>query len=161
MLVPSILGESLLDDMMDDMDELDRIANEEEREENKMNRRVFGRHGRNLMKTDVRETDHSYELEMDLPGFSKDEVTISLENGNLTIHAEKSSDNKDKADEAEKNGRYIRRERFMGACERTFYVGEDVKNSDIHAKFEHGILKISIPKMDQKKIESQNTIAIE
>ncbi len=161
MLVPSIFGESLLDDMMEDMDEMDRFATEEEREENRMNHKVFGRHGRNLMKTDVRETDHTYELEMDLPGLTKDEVTISLENGNLTIHAEKSHDNDQKADEAEKNGRYIRRERYTGACERSFYVGENVKNSDIHAKFEHGILKISIPKVDEKAVEAQNTIAIE
>lgn len=95
------------------------------------------------MKTDVKETDQGYELEMDLPGFTKDEVKVSLENGYLTIQAAKGLDQ----DEQEKDtGRYIRRERYAGACERSFYVGENMVEEDIKGEFKHGILKLFIPK---------------
>lgn len=111
------------------------------------------------MKTDVKETEQGYELEMDLPGFAKDEVQVSLENGYLTIQAAKGLDQ----DEQEKDtGRYIRRERYAGACERSFYVGEDMHQEDIRGEFKHGILKLFIPKKEAKPaIEQKKYIMIE
>ena len=99
------------------------------------------------MKTDIRETDGSYELEMDLPGFTKDEVKVSLENGYLTVQAAKGLD---EDEQEKKTGRYIRRERYAGACERSFYVGEDVTQEEIKGEFKHGILRLSIPKKEAK-----------
>ena len=110
-----------------------------------------------MMKTDVRETDASYEVDIDLPGFKKDEINVQLKDGYLTINAAKGLD-KDKKD---KEGNYIRRERYAGSMSRSFYIGEHVKESDVHAKFEDGILKLSIPKKDAKAVESDNYIAIE
>ena len=109
-----------------------------------------------MMKTDVRETDGTYELDIDLPGFAKDEIDVQVNDGYLTISASKGLD-KDKKD---KEGNYIRRERYAGAMQRSFYVG-DVPTDDIHAKYEDGILKLSVPKADVKKLEAHNTIAIE
>ena len=109
------------------------------------------------MKTDIKETDGAYELEMDLPGFSKDEVKASLENGYLTISAAKGLD-QDEQDK--KTGKYIRRERYAGACERTFYVGEDVTQEDIKGEFKHGILKLTIPKK-AAQVPEKKYIAIE
>ena len=99
------------------------------------------------MKTDIRETDGSYEVEMDLPGFTKDEVKVSLENGYLTVQAAKGLD---EDEQEKKTGRYIRRERYAGACERSFYVGEDVTQEEIKGEFKHGILRLSIPKKEAK-----------
>ena len=111
------------------------------------------------MKTDIQETDKDYILEMDLPGFSKDEVKVSLENGYLTISAAKGL-NKDEKEK--KNGRYIRRERYAGACQRSFYVGENISQDDISAEFKHGILKLTIPKKKAvPAVEKQNYISIE
>ena len=106
------------------------------------------------MKTDVQETGDSYKLEMDLPGFKKEEIQVSLENGYLTVSAEKGL-------EEEKKGKYIRQERYTGACERTFYVGEDVAKEDIKGEFRHGILTLVIPKKAQKKVEESKYITIE
>lgn len=146
MLLPSIFGESLFDDMFDF-----------DKEFNRMNRALYGKHSRNMMKTDVRETDNSYELDIDLPGFKKDEITIQLDNGYLSISASKGLDK----DEENKNGKYIRRERYAGAMNRTFYVGDNLTQQDIQAKFEDGILKISVPKKDVQQIEQNKYIAIE
>ena len=118
---------------------------------------LYGRHGKNLMKTDVRETENSYELDVDLPGFKKDEVKVELEDGYLTISAAKGLDK----DEKDKEGKYIRRERYAGAMSRSFYVGEQVHQEDIRAKFEDGILRLSVPKKDAKEVEKKNYIAIE
>lgn len=119
---------------------------------------LYGRHAKNLMKTDVKETDNTYEVDIDLPGFKKDEVTASLNNGYLTISAAKGLD-KDKKDE---NGKYIRRERYAGSMSRSFYVGEDITESDVHAKFEDGILKLTLPKKESAKaVEEKGRIAIE
>ena len=96
-----------------------------------------------MMKTDVKEKKDSYILEMDLPGFTKDEVKVSLEDGYLTISAAKGLD---QDEQEKKSGRYIRRERYAGACERTFYVGDTVSQEDIKGEFKHGILKLTIPK---------------
>ena len=100
--------------------------------------------------------DGSYELDVDLPGFKKDEVHVDLKNGYLTISAEKGLDK----DESDKKGKYIRQERYAGACSRSFYVGEDVEPSEISGKFEDGILKLSIPKAE-KKLPKNSSITIE
>ena len=141
MLMPSIFGEDLFDDFMRDFP----FYNDKDMK--KMEKKLYGRRGRNLMKTDIRETDGSYELEMDLPGFTKDEVKVSLENGYLTVQAAKGLD---EDEQEKKTGRYIRRERYAGACERSFYVGEDVTQEEIKGEFKHGILRLSIPKKEAK-----------
>ena len=109
------------------------------------------------MKTDIRETDGSFELDIDMPGFNKEDLKAELKEGYLTISA---STNKDDG-EKDENGRYIRRERYVGSCSRSFYVGEQISEEDIKARFEDGILKISFPKREQKKMEENRYIAIE
>ena len=109
---------------------------------------LYGKHARNLMKTDVRELDGSYELDVDLPGFKKDEVNVELKNGYLTIQAAKGLDK----DETDKKGKYIRQERYAGSCSRSFYVGEDVEAGEVAARFENGILQLSIPKKEHKQL---------
>ena len=152
MLMPSIFGESLFDDWTDSFDK------DFERDFWGGKNPLYGRHAKNLMKTDVKETDNTYEVDIDLPGFKKDEVTASLNNGYLTISAAKGLD-KDKKDE---NGKYIRRERYAGSMSRSFYVGEDITESDVHAKFEDGILKLTLPKKESAKaVEEKGRIAIE
>ena len=141
MLMPSIFGEDLFDDFMRDFPFYD------DKQARRAEKKLFGHRGRNLMKTDIRETDGSYELEMDLPGFTKDEVKVSLENGYLTVQAAKGLD---EDEQEKKTGRYIRRERYAGACERSFYVGEDATQEEIKGEFKHGILRLSIPKKEAK-----------
>ena len=153
MLMPSIFGEDLFDDFMRDFPFYD------DKDMKKLEKRLYGRHGKNMMKTDIKETDDSYELEMDLPGFTKDEVKVSLEDGYLTISAAKGLD-KDEQDK--KSGRYIRKERYAGACERTFYVGDSVTQEDVKGEFKHGILKLTIPKKVEKpEVPEKKYIAIE
>lgn len=119
---------------------------------------LYGKHAKNLMKTDVKETEDAYEVDVDLPGFKKDEITVALENGYLSISAAKSLDK----DETDKQGNYIRRERYAGSCSRSFYVGEDTLQEDVAAKFEDGILHLQIRKKDVQKVEQKdNRIAIE
>ena len=157
MLRPSIFGESLFDEFFDfpafpDFSEFEKM-------ENQMNRKLYGRHAKNMMKVDIKDREDSYEMDIDLPGFKKEEISVSLENGCLTITAAKGLDQ----DEQEKDtGRYIRRERYAGACQRSFYVGEDIKQEDIKAEFKHGVLKLLIPK-ETPKVEQKNNryIAIE
>lgn len=144
MLMPSIFGRDLFDEWMDDSFQ-------------DVNRQLYGKRAGNIMRTDVKEKDSGYEVAIDLPGFKKDEVKLQLENGYLTVSAAKGLDK----DEKDKEGRYIRRERFAGSMSRSFYVGENVKESDIHAKFEDGILKLEVPKEDKKAIEDSHYIAIE
>ena len=110
------------------------------------------------MQTDIKEKDDSYELEMDLPGFKKDEIQASVENGYLTIRAAKGLDEDEKEKET---GKYIRRERYAGSCQRSFYIGEGIRQEDIKASFKHGILKLDIPKVDKKAVEANRYIAIE
>lgn len=148
-MLPSIFRDNLFDDMFD-FDDFDK-------EFNRMMRPLYGKHAQNMMKTDVRETDNSYELDIDLPGFKKDEISVQLDNGYLSISASKGLDK----DEENKNGKYIRRERYAGAMNRTFYVGDNLTQQDIQAKFEDGILKISVPKKDVQQIEQNKYIAIE
>ena len=149
MLMPSIFGENLFDD-----DWMDFPF-----ERNFWGRKnpLYGKNAKNLMKTDIREHDDGYELDVDLPGFKKDEITIDLDNGYLTISAAKGLD-KDRQD---KKGKYIRQERYAGAVQRSFYIGDAVTEEDVKAKFENGILRLSIPKKDAKAVETKKTIAIE
>ena len=119
---------------------------------------LYGKHAKNLMKTDVRETEDAYEVDIDLPGFKKDEVTITVENGYLNISAVKGLD-KDETDK--KTGKYIRQERYAGAMSRSFYVGTAVTVEDMGAKFENGILQITVPKEPKKELPRKNTLAIE
>ena len=144
MLMPSIFGESLLDDWFDD-DFFGRRSP------------WYGNYTKNIMKTDVRETEDSYELDIDLPGFKKENISAELKDGYLTVTANKGADK----DEKDKDGKYIRQERYSGTCARTFYVGEGVTQEDIHAKFEDGILKLSVPKKDAKAVEEKKYISIE
>ena len=123
-----------------------------------MEKKLYGHRAKNVMNTDVKETDDGYELEMDLPGFKKEEVTVELENGYLTISAAKGLD---KDEQEKETGKYIRRERYAGACQRSFYVGEGVTQEDIKASFKHGILKLNIPKKEAKQVEQNKYIAIE
>ena len=147
-MLPSIFRDNLFDDMFDfDFD----------KEFDRMMRPLYGKHAQNMMKTDVRETGNSYELDIDLPGFKKDEIKVELDNGYLSISAAKGLDK----DEENKDGKYIRRERYAGAMNRTFYVGDNLTQQDIQAKFEDGILKISVPKKDVQQIEQNKYIAIE
>ena len=146
-MLPSIFGENLFDDMFDDAFSLMPSFGTRDP--------LYGKHAKNLMKTDVRETESSYEVDIDLPGFKKEDIKLNLENGYLTVSAQKGLDK----DEQDKNGRYIRQERYTGSCSRSFYVG-DMKPSDVAAKYEDGILKISLPKVDQKKLPESTSIAI-
>ena len=153
MLMPSIFGEDMFDDFMRDFPFFDENAG------NKIEKKLYGRHAKNMMKTDIKEQEDGYELEMDLPGFTKDEITAELKDGYLTISASKGLD---KDEQEKETGKYIRRERYAGACQRSFYVGEDVTEQDIKAKFEDGTLKMLVPKKEAKPaVEEKKYIAIE
>lgn len=152
MLMPSIFGENLFDDFMGGFPFGDF--------------RNFGNAGTfrssdsfaGLMKTDIRDTDQGYELDIDMPGFKKEDIRAELKDGYLTIQAESSRDH----DEKDEKGRYIRRERYSGSCRRSFYVGQDMTQEDIKARFEDGILKLSLPKKEAlPKKEENHYIAIE
>ena len=148
MLVPSIFGENLFDDWFDfpDFRDLDKTE-----------RKLYGRHANRVMKTDVHEHDDHYELDIDLPGFKKDEITLNLENGYLTVSAAKGLDK----DEKDKKGKLIRQERYAGSMQRSFFVGENLTEEDIKAKFEDGVLKLCIPKKEAPKLPEKKTIMIE
>lgn len=148
MMLPTIFGENLFDDFMDDAFERNFFGGRNP---------LYGKHSKNLMKTDVKETETGYELDIDLPGFKKDEISAHLEDGYLTVSAAKGVDK----DEKDNEGRYIRRERYSGSMTRSFYVGNTVTEEDIKAKYEDGILSLSIPKKDPKAVEAKKYIAIE
>ena len=145
MLMPSIFGENLFnDDWMDfGFPEVDKA--------------LYGKHASHEMKTDVKETDSGYEVDIDLPGFKKDEINVQLDNGYLSISAAKGLDKEEK----NKEGKYIRKERYAGAMSRSFYVGDALTQEDIKAKYESGILRLSIPKKEAKQVETTKRIAIE
>ena len=149
MMMPSIFGENLFDDFMNDFPFEKHFFGERNP--------LYGKNAKNIMKTDVKETDNSYELDIDLPGFKKEDINVQLDNGYLTIAASKSLE---KEDEHEKS-HYIRQERYSGSMSRSFYVGNDVKQEEIHAKYEDGILKLAVPKKAAKAIESNKYIQIE
>ena len=150
MLVPSIFSDNFFDDFFE-------FPFIDDRAEKNAERKLYGHHAANLMKTDIKEFDDKYEVEIDLPGFKKDEIGIELENGYLTVSAAKGLDK----DEEDKKGKYIRKERYAGAMQRSFYVGEYVTQEDIKAKYENGILRLSVPKKEAKPVETKKTIAIE
>jgi HSP20 family molecular chaperone IbpA len=153
MLRPSIFGENLFDDFFGDFPFYD------DRDMRRAEKNLYGKRADHVMKTDIREKDHGYELEIDLPGFKKEEVQAKLENGYLTVSATKCLDKDEKDTET---GRYIRRERYAGSCSRSFYVGEDVTQDEIKAEFQQGILKLFVPKKEQKPaVEESKYIAIE
>ena len=146
MMLPTIFGENLFDDFMDDAFERNFFGGRNP---------LYGKHSKNLMKTDVKETETGYELDIDLPGFKKDEISAHLEDGYLTVSAAKGVDK----DEKDNEGRYIRRERYAGNLSRSFYIG-DVKQEDVKAAFKNGILSISVPKEDKKAKEEKKYITI-
>ena len=148
MLMPSIFNDNVFDDFFDFPFYDDRAE-----------KKLYGHHAANLMKTDIQEHDNGYTLEMDLPGFKKDEIQIELNNGYMTISAAKGLDEDEKD---KKSGKYIRRERYTGSCQRSFYVGEDVTEEDIKAEFKHGILKLFVPKKEAKPaVEQKKYVSIE
>ncbi len=153
MLMPSIFGGTYLDDLFDLFPYVD------DKDFRNTEKKLYGKNAGHIMKTDVKEKDDSYELEMDLPGFDKNEIQISLDDGYMTVNAVKGLDK----DEKEKDsGKYIRRERYVGSCSRSFYVGDNLTEEDIKAEFKHGILKLSVPKKDLKKeIKEKKYVAIE
>ena len=144
MLMPSIFGENLFDDFMDGFAFPTANWN-------------YAKNTANVMKTDIKENDKGYELDVDLPGYKKEDVKAELKDGYLTISA--SNDNT--KEEKDEDGKYIRKERYTGSVSRSFYVGKYVTEEDIHAKFENGILKLSVPKVDAPKVEQNKYIAIE
>ena len=149
-MLPSIFGENLFDDFFSDpFGMMAPVRGSEEA--------LYGKHARNLMKTDVRELDNTYELDVDLRGFKKDEISVDLKNGYLTIGASKGLDR----DQKDENGKYIRRERYAGVCSRSFYVGSSVRPEQIGAKYEDGILKLSVPKAAHRELPASTSIAIE
>ena len=141
MLMPSIFGESLLDDFMDDF------------AFPYTGTRTYGKQAVNLMRTDVKDTPSAYELEIELPGVKKEDVKAELKDGYLTITASTDS----KKEEKQENGSYIRRERYAGTCSRSFYVGDGMKQEDIKAKFENGVLKVTVPKKEEKPVVENNS----
>lgn len=148
MMLPSIFGEDLFDEMMDFPFEDDFFGKRNP---------LYGKKAKNMMKTDVKEHETGYEVDIDLPGFKKDELNLNLTDGYLTISASKGLDK----DEEDKKGKYIRKERYAGSMSRSFYVGDGITEDDIKAKYENGILKLSIPKKEAKAVEQKKHIAIE
>ena len=151
MMMPRIFGENLFDDFMND------FAFPDFTDSANIEKALYGKHAKNIMKTDVKDTENGYEVDIDLPGFKKDEISIELEKGYLTVSAAKGLDK----DEEDKKGKYIRKERYAGAMQRSFYVGENLTQEDIKAKYENGILRLSVPKKEAKPVETKKTIAIE
>ena len=147
-MLPSIFGEDLFDDFFNDP--FGMMNASEGRSP------LYGKHAKNLMKTDVKETGDHYEVDIDLPGFQKDEIHVDVKDGYLTVSAQKGLDK----DEEDKKGRVLRQERYAGACSRSFYVG-DVKAEDVKAKYESGVLTVLIPKKEPKKIVSGTSVIVE
>ena len=147
-MLPSIFGENLFDDWFDfpTFRELQNI-----------DRKLYGRHAAHEMRTDVHESEDHYEVDIDMPGFKKDEITLDLENGYLTVKGAKGLDK----EETNKKGKVIRKERYAGALQRSFYVGEELTAEDITAKFENGVLSLAIPKKEAKKLPERKRIQIE
>ena len=147
-MLPSIFGESLFDDWM---------GFPFRGFESDVDRKLYGRHAAHVMKTDLKEHDEGYELKVDLPGFKKDQINLELQNGYLTVSAAKGLDKDEKTTE----GKLIRQERYAGAMQRSFYIGDTVTEADVKAKFEDGVLNICVPKAEPKKLENHKYIAIE
>ena len=148
--LPTVFGENL----MDVFDDFDRNFF---RGFGNIDRALYGKHAQNMMKTDVKETDEGYEVDVDLPGFQKDEIHLELTNGYLTISAEKTLEK----DNENKKGKMLRQERYAGVMQRSFYVGENITEQDVKAAYTNGVLHLEIPKMDAKKVPEKRTIHIE
>ena len=142
MMMPSIFGNNFVDDVFDDM--FPFAGN-------------YTTASYDLMKTDVKDAGDHYELEMEMPGVEKENIKAELKDGYLTVTAQQNTNK----DEKDKEGNYIRRERYAGSMCRSFYVGDAVSEEDIHAKYKDGILKLSVPKKAPEKIEKDGYIAIE
>lgn len=148
MLRPSIFNDNLFDDFFEFPFFDDRAE-----------RKLYGHNAKNIMKTDIKEHKDGYELEIDLPGFHKDEIQAGLKDGYLTISAAKQLNQDEKEKES---GKYIRRERYSGSCQRSFYVGDEITQEDIKAEFKHGILKLFVPKKEAKpEVEQRKFVSIE
>ena len=147
MMVPRLFNDNLFDSWFDD----DFFWPEFRREAQKPEKKLYGHRAAAIMKTDVKETEKGYEVDIDLPGFKKEDVTCELKDGYLTISAQKKVENDEKNDE----GKYIRRERYTGSQSRSFFVGDHLTEEDIRASFEDGILKLSIPKEEAKPVEEK------
>ena len=145
--LPTVFGENL----MDVFDDFDRAFF---RGMNRPEHVLYGKNASHMMKTDVKETDDSYEVDVDLPGFKKEEIKLELNNGYLTISTEQSL-------EKEKKGKTIRQERYSGAMQRSFYVGGSMTEEDIKARYENGVLSLTLPKKEAKKVPEKKTILIE
>lgn len=144
--MPSIFGESLIDSFFDDFAAPAK----------KVMR--YNTPANNIMKTDIKDTKEGYELDIELPGYNKEDVSAELKDGYMTISASTKSDEGEK----DENGKYIRRERYYGSCSRSFYVGEAITQEDIKARFENGILKLFVPKKEEKPaVEEKKYITIE
>ena len=148
--LPTLFGENL----MDMFNDFDRDFFRGFRTPEHM---LYGKNTPHIMKTDVRETEGGYEIDMDLPGFKKDEIDLELSNGTLTVSTRKSLEKKDE----DKNGKVLRQERYSGSMSRSFYVGDYITEEDVKARFEDGVLHLTVPKKDQKKVEEKKTILIE
>ena len=145
MLMPSVFGSDIFDDFMDGFAFPD------------VNKELYGKHAKNIMKTDVKETEDGYEVIVDLPGFKKDEISLELNNGYLTISTEKSLEK----DKENKKGKMLRQERYSGVMQRSFFVGEHLTEEDIKASYENGVLHVMIPKKEARKVPEKKTILIE
>ena len=144
MYMPALFNDSLFDDLFTDFNQANG-----RRPKNRMN--IPG-----VMKTDIKETEKEYELSIELPGYKKEDVNAELKDGYLIISATNEQNDEEKDD----NG-YIRKERYYGSCQRTFYVGKDLKEEDIKAKFENGVLTLDVPKDVEKLPEEKKYISIE
>ena len=148
--LPTVFGENLMD-MFDDFDRSFF------RDFGRPERALYGKNAPHMMKTDVRETDEGYELDIDLPGVTKDDIHLELNQGNLTISTEKTLEKK----EEDKKGRLLRQERYAGTMQRTFYVGDSLTEEDIKAKYDNGVLHETLPKKEARKVPEKKTILIE
>lgn len=150
MLYPSIFNDNLFDDLMDfEFPSFNAFDN--------IDRKLYGKHAAHVMKTDVREHDDSYDIDIDLPGFKKEDINLSLENGCLNVNVAKGLNK----DEKDKKGKMIRQERYTGSMSRSFYVGKEITVEDVKAKFEDGVLTLTLPKKERKEVKENNTIMIE
>ena len=146
--LPAVFGEN----MMDLFDDFDRDFF---RGFGRPERMLYGKNASRMMKTDVKETEEGYELAVDLPGFKKEEIHLDLQNGYLTISTEKNLENKE-----EKQGRVLRQERYSGAMQRSFYVGDTLTEEDVQAKYEDGVLHVALPKKEARKVPEKKQILI-
>ncbi|MBR0456288.1 MAG: Hsp20/alpha crystallin family protein [Firmicutes bacterium] len=150
MFYPSIFNDNLFDDLMSfDFPTFAAPSNAE--------RKLYEKQASNLMKTDVRELEDHYEVDIDLPGFKKEEIKLELEKGKLTVSAARNTSEEEKNEE----GKVIRQERYMGSMQRSFYVGEFITEEDVKARFEDGVLKLAVPKKEAPKLPEKKSITIE